>query len=172
MSRWRLAYWLVVAVTLGVYAAMLIWTLPGISAGAGGLAPFDMRPTGYSADDARAFLAVLSDDARQLYLGPQAMLDRAYPILLAVVLGGAIWMLFSASWLRWGLLGAVGIGMIADFVENARVAAMLAQVAPVSDAMAQGACRATVVKSAASGIAIVAVLAGAARAMWRRRARR
>lgn len=163
---WRLIYWIVFAACLGVYAVMLIWTLPAISAGAGGLAPFDLRLGGYSAEEARAFLAALSDDARALYLGPQQLLDLFYPALLAVVLGGAIWALVPWALLRWVLLGAVLVGMAGDYVENARVAALLRYDGAVPAEMVAAASRATLVKSAATTVAMLGALAGLARLVW------
>ncbi len=100
MTAPRLAFWLLFAATLGVYATMLGWTLPAISAAAGGLPAFDMRPGGYSFDEAKAFLAALSPEGKALYLDVQHKLDTAYPGLLAATLFFAI-----ARWRRksWGI---------------------------------------------------------------------
>lgn len=166
MSRARIAYWAVFAAALAVYAAMVGWTLPAISRDAGGLSPFDMRPTGYSVAEARAFLAALGDEGRALYLGPQHWLDLVYPALLAVVLIGAVKVLIAPRWLQFGLcLLALG-GMAADYLENARVAAMLGG-GPVPDALILAANRATQVKAAATSAVMLAVCAGLALAAWK-----
>jgi hypothetical protein len=55
-------FWLVVAATLGVYLVMVLWSIPRISAEAGGLPVFDLRPGGYTFEEARAFLAALSPE--------------------------------------------------------------------------------------------------------------
>jgi len=165
----RAAYWLVFAITLVVYGTMVIWTLPGIAAAAGGLVAFDLRPTGYSPDEARTFLAALNDQGRALYLGPQRMLDLVYPALLAIVLGGATVTLVRNAPLRWALLVVILGGMAADYTENALVKSMLENSSPVSDASAMGAARATIVKSALTGLAMSAVCIALVIAFFRRR---
>ncbi len=60
-------FWLLFAVMLGDYLAMVLWSIPALSRDAGGLAVFDMRPGGYSFDEARAFLAALSPDGARFY---------------------------------------------------------------------------------------------------------
>lgn len=123
----RLAFWILFAVTLAVYAVMLVWTLPAITAAAGGLPPFDMRPGGYGFEDAQAFLAALSAEGRTLYLGPQHMLDLAYPALITLTLFFAIASLLPGRWgaLRWVVaLPALAIAVF-DYLENMAVTAML-----------------------------------------------
>ncbi len=162
----RRAYWFVFALTLAVYATMLGWTLPAITDAAGGLAPFDMRLTGYTPDDAHAFLGAISVQGREVYLGPQHALDRFYPALLAVVLAGAVWSLIPSRPLRLLLVVAAFAGATADYVENARVAAMLTTSGTVPDELILAASRATVAKSALTTLAMVAVILGLLRAAW------
>lgn len=166
---WRSAYWAGFVAAMGVYMAMVIWTLPAISAAAGGLAPFDLRPTGYSPQEARAFLAALSDEGRALYLGPQRLLDLFYPALLGVVLGGAVWALVRFALLRWVLLAAVLGGMLADYSENILVKGLLETPGPVTDNAVLAASRATITKSALTGLAMMAVLVALVLAFIRRR---
>jgi hypothetical protein len=156
----RAAYWVVFAAALGVYLWMITGTLPAITRAAGGLMPFDLRPTGYSVDEARAFLGALSDSGRAVYLGPQHMLDLVYPALLAVVLIGAVRVLFQGAWLRAGLSGIILAGMVADYVENAVVAQLLRSSGEAPAGMIRLANGATMVKSGLTGLAMVAVLAG------------
>ena len=126
--RTKLLFWIIVAATFGVYVAMIFWSIPAISRQAGGLAIFDMRPGGYTFDEARVFLAALTDDGRRIYTDVQQRLDIAYPALLAVTLGWSILRLAPRSWgLFRYLLAATAIpGMVFDYWENADVAAMLA----------------------------------------------
>lgn len=159
MSR-KIAYWFVFAVTLAIYLTMLTWTLPGISADAAGFVPFDMRPMGYSPDEARSFLAALDDKGRALYLGPQAQLDLVYPLVLAIVLAGAVSVLISDWRLRGVLYVLILGGMLADYTENTFVALMLEYTEPVPDRLASLASKATVVKSVLTGLAMIAVLVG------------
>ena len=51
------AFWVVFAAMVLVYCAMVLWSLPIIMKDANGLMPFDLRPGGYTTEDARAFLA-------------------------------------------------------------------------------------------------------------------
>lgn len=164
----RVAYWAVFAAALAIYGAMVGWTLPAISRDAGGLVPFDMRPAGYSVEEARAFLTALGDQGRAIYLGPQHLLDMLYPALLAMVLIGAVRVLIGPVSLRWGLaLMALG-GMAADYLENARVGAMLLHDGAVPDAMITAASRATQVKAGLSTVVMLAVCAGLALAAWKK----
>lgn len=156
-------FWILLALALAVYLVMVLWSLPFVAAQAGGLVPFDMRPTGYSAEEARAFLGALSDEGRVFYLGTQHLLDWFYPGLMGVVLAMAIVMLFARApvWLRYGLAATAIIGAGFDYLENARVAGMLrAAVVDVSDADIAAASQATVLKSGFTTVAMVAVLVG------------
>lgn len=166
MSRARIAYWALFAVTLAVYAAMAGGTLPAIARDAAGLTAFDMRPAGYTPAEARAFLTALGDEGRALYLGPQHLLDLIYPALLAAVLIGALWVLLPPLWLRGSLILAALAGMAADYTENARVAAMLVHTGPVPDAMVAAASRASQTKSMLTSVAMLAIVAGLLRAAW------
>lgn len=164
----RVAYWAVFAAALAIYGAMVGWTLPAISRDAGGLVPFDMRPAGYSVEEARAFLTALGDQGRAIYLGPQHLLDLLYPALLAVVLIGAVRVLIGPLWLRWGLsLLALG-GMVADYLENTRVGVMLREDGMLSEALILSASRATQAKAGLTSVVMLAACAGLAFAAWKR----
>jgi hypothetical protein len=164
--RGRQIYWASFAAAMGIYTAMVVWTLPGISQSAGGLPPFDLRPLGYSVDEARAFLAALGAEGHALYIGPQRLLDMAYPALLGFVLIGALRHFYAKGWLLTVLVFATLAGMGADYLENMRVVLMLA--GDTSDLAIASASRATVMKSALTSVAMLAVLAGLIRATWRR----
>lgn len=170
MTAPRVAFWLLFAATLCVYAIMLAWTLPAISAAAGGLAPFDMRPSGYSFDTAKAFLAALSPAGRNLYLNVQHRLDTAYPALLAATLFFAIWALAPERWgpLRWAIALVAIPGAAFDYLENAAVAVMLAAGADaLTPDMVATASGWTVAKSTATSIAMTVLLALLAARGWR-----
>lgn len=163
-------YWLILALALGVYATMILWTLPDITTEADGLVPFDLRPTGYGADEARNFLNALSNEGRETYLGPQRLLDVLYPVLLALVLAGAARALVRRGAARLLLLLVILGGMLADYTENTLVAGLLTT-DPVTDAAIAAASRATIVKSALTGLAMGWILLALARWLtqnWRR----
>jgi len=170
MNMLKGAWWAVFVIALAVYGWMVLVTLAGIQAEAGGLRPFDMRPMGYSVEEARAFLAALSDAGREIYLGPQRLLDSIYPALLAIVLGGAAWMLFSKTWVRATLIFTALVGMLADYTENVAIGFLLDfPGGDAPDGMIEAASRATVVKSTLTGIVMVVVLIGLFRFLRNRR---
>lgn len=161
MSRW--AYLLLTALTLAVYFVMVLWTLPTIAVAADGALPFDLRPWGYTPEEAAAFLNTLSEAGRSLYSDVQLRLDTVYPPLLAVWICASAARLFPRA-VVWAIgLVAVG-GMAADLAENAAVAQLLEGF----DAdTAQRAARWTMVKSAATTLALTALLAGFVAWLWR-----
>lgn len=155
----RAQYWLLVAATFGVYATMVLWTLPSISADAGGLATFDMRPGGYTLEEARAFLSALGPDGRALYTGPQRILDMAYPIMLAVVLSIALGHFIKTGWRRWMVMALPIIGAAADYMENWAVAGMLrTDPADLTARTVEAASRWSVLKATSTTIAMLVLL--------------
>jgi hypothetical protein len=152
-------FWLVFAAMAAVYATMLIWTLPTIAAEAGGLAPFDLRPLGYSFDEAKAFLSALSADGSDLYLHVQLWLDLVYPALLAVSLTFATILLTAPGLLRWLLILPAVLGMVFDYLENFSIGHML-EAGPdaLTEALAGEASRWTILKSGFTTISMVAVI--------------
>lgn len=164
-------FWALFAVTLAVYAAMVLWTLPQIAAEAAGQRPFDLRPLGYSADEARKFLDALSASGRQVYLGAQAMLDLAFPPLMAATAGLAFALLLPPRRrrVRAVLIALASVPMVLDWLENWRVREMLEAPGAVGDAMIAAASRATMLKSAAYTLEYSALLIALAAVLVRRR---
>ncbi len=164
------AFWLIFLVMAAVYATMALWTLPTISAAAGGLAPFDMRPLGYSFEEARAFLAALTEEGRHLYLDVQHRLDLVYPLLLAATLVLGCLLLTASTPLRALVIAAALSGMVFDYLENAAVADMLtAGHQQLTAALVAEASRWTLLKSLATTVAMLLVLG---LLLWRVFARR
>ncbi len=161
MTARRTVFWLLFATTLAVYATMLAWTLPAITAAAGGLAPFDLRPSGYSYDEAKAFLTALSPEGKALYLNVQHKLDAAYPALLAATLFFAIAVLVPKAWGIWRwVIALIAIpGAVFDYLENIAVAVMLTTGADgLTPAMAATADRWTTAKSWTTTVAMTVLL--------------
>src|SRR5262245_31693213 len=125
MRNWL--FWVLFAATLVVYAAMLGWSLPTVSAAAGGLPPFDLRPGGYSLEEAQQFLTALSPDGAAFYLDVQHMLDMLYPPLSSLT------MFFALAWLlprglgvwRFAFAAPALVIAVFDHFEDAAVTAML-----------------------------------------------
>ncbi len=155
----RLIFWLMFAVMMGVYLTMALWSIPKIVTDAGGLLAFDLRPMGYSFDEARAFITVLSDQGRAFYLDVQQMLDSAYPALMAVVLVMAFTHLLR-GWQRWVAIVLALAGAGFDYMENAAVAVMLRAGDGLTETMVTTASGWTVLKSGAVTLALLALIGG------------
>lgn len=144
----RILYWLIFAAGAGVYATMLLWTLPSIQEAAGGLMPFDMRPFGYTHAEALDFLNALRPVGLALYLGPQKWLDIAYPALLGLFMAWSFLRLGPGTLPRVFLVVAALAETAFDYLENIRVRAMLlAGPDGTTEAMSGAASLATLVKS-------------------------
>lgn len=159
-------FWIFFAASGAVYLLMLFWSIPTISAAAGGLAPFDMRPIGYSVEEARAFLSALSEDGRQFYLSVQLRLDLIYPALLGLMLITGYQRVFPAPWST--VFSVVALTMVsADYLENYMVATMLREGAASSELnMVSLASLFTVSKFLAAVVSFSALLIGA---VWQMR---
>ena len=141
---------------------MVFWSLPRISAAAEGLAPFDVRPLGYTFAEAEEFVSALTPDGAEFYLDVQHKLDLVYPALLAATLFFAIAALLPhrlGAW-RW-LVALIAIpGSVFDYLENDAVSTMLdAGDAGLTPGLVETANRWTVLKSAFSAVAMVIVVA-------------
>ena len=159
-GKWKL-YWLLFIVTLGFYLVMVIWSLPMISSQAAGLVPFDMRPGDYTSGEAREFIANLSPDGKEFYLGTQLWLDTFYPGLLAMVLGfGGLGMSRDRfRWLGYIIFTCAILGAGADYFENASIYDMLkAGTEGLSDKMIAKSSMFTLIKSISTSIAMVLIL--------------
>lgn len=159
MTPGRLLLLAFLTVTLAALAAMRLWTMPLIRAGAGDLHMPDMLIEGYSADYLALYLDLLTAEARGLYLGPQRVLDTVMPMALTGTLAVAAWLLT----VRWGRILAGALGLIPlfyfafDMLENAQIAAILARGAATAE-MAEAASRFTMSKAQALRFAFTAVL--------------
>ncbi|SMP33323.1 hypothetical protein [Shimia sagamensis] len=161
-------FWSSFAAATAIYLVMVFWTMPTISAAAGGMVPFDMRPFGYTAQEARNFLASLTADGRDFYLSVQLRLDLIYPAVLGIMLIVGFQNLFERPWSM--LFSFVALIMVsADYLENYMVATMLHSGADgLEDSVVAFASFWTRCKSAAATVAFVGLLAGAVMQVRRR----
>lgn len=152
--------------TAGVYLAMVVWSLPYISAEAEGLLPFDLRPFGYSVQEAGAFVDALSDEGRTFYLETQLLLDLLFPPMLALCFI-LVAFVFWQGLARWAIVALALVTMTADLVENLLLAQILTRFDPV---LVKEASVWTMVKSGSTvtTLGLIIVLLGAG--IWRRRA--
>jgi hypothetical protein len=144
----------------GIYLLMIFITLAHIET-LSGLRPFDMRLSGYSAEQADSLLSALGSSGRQYYLTRQIPLDLVYPALMALTL---------VSLLKWlGLRGAhrklVQIGFwfsigaaVADYLENVGICLMILSWPETSANTVLAASVASIVKSGLTTAAVVSVL--------------
>ena len=160
--RWLIAaFWASFATAAVVYLVMVLWSLPKIAAEAGGAMPFDMRPAGYTLEDAQAFLTALSPEGNAFYRETQHRLDSLYPPLLEATLGLGLWIMApcTSPWLRASLALFAVPGMVFDLTENLLVADMLMSQAGSPDAeLAMLASAATVLKSVFTTLAMSLLL--------------
>jgi hypothetical protein len=167
----RLAFWFLLGATLVVYAMLIFIFGPRLDAAAGGLPVFDLRVGGYTLEEAKAYLAALTPEGREIYLGPVRWIDTLFPGLLAATLYCALVVL-----LRPRLGGAARIVALVpiipaafDWLENAAVAAMLRAGADgVTAQMVETASRWTVLKWWTDIPVLLATLVLALLAAWRR----
>jgi len=162
--KYRVLYIIVSVVTAGLYLTMTIWTMPEIAAEADGLMPFDLRPFGYSPEEAETFLNALSEEGRVFYAEVQHVLDTFFPAFLLIWAGWTVWLLFPGP-LSWGLMALAAVGCVADYSENAAVAQLLAKFDPN---VAVQAARWTIVKSVAASVVYLAIIWALVRWAWAR----
>jgi hypothetical protein len=164
----RRLLWPVLAITGALYGAMLLWSLPHLSALAGGRAMFDMRPGGYGYDEAVALVAALGEGGRSFYLNVQQRLDTAFPVFEAASFALLFVRLYPRrAALPLALLAAAAA--LCDELENAAVAVMLRTGADgLSVPMVATASRWTLLKSIGTSLLFGALLLGIAAALWRR----
>ena len=165
----RKLFWFILALTLADYAIMALWSLPHLLSFSG-TPIFDVRFSGYSFEQARDILEALGPEGRAFYQNFQHPLDTAYPALLALSLGLAIFLLLPARWKAARLLlSLVPLpGMIFDYMENADVAALL-RTGPdaISPSMVAAASRNTVLKAQLDSTALALLLIVAGVWAWR-----
>ncbi len=155
--RFSMLFTAMFSVTAILYAAMVFWTLPLISAGAGGLVPFDQRLTGYSYEEAHAFLTALTPDARHIYLGQQHLLDMVFPGALALTLC----LIFNRISDGAGALIGMGLAIgsaTADYFENMVITRLLMAEGAPSHVMVMQANQWTVLKTACSVGALILLI--------------
>ena len=144
------------------YAVLVLWFGPQVQAAAGGLLPFDLRALGYGPEEARIFLATLTPEGRDVYLGPVRINDTVFPVLFTLTL-----CLPVRRWNWAWTLPALAYGLL-DLADNLVVARMLQAGPEVGDGTIALASALTQGKFAAVVVAVVISLYGLWQA-WRRR---
>ncbi|MFK7876363.1 MAG: hypothetical protein AB8B71_11375 [Paracoccaceae bacterium] len=156
-----------------IYGLMITVTLAHIKA-ISGQVPFDMRPMGYSPQDAVALLEGLGAEGRRYYLSYQIPLDTVYPALLALTLV-SLMRKFGQDMpthrlVRLGIILSIGAALC-DYAENLGITAMILSWPDHSAPLVYASSIATLAKSVLTTAAVlVAILIGGlATAKWARR---
>jgi len=163
-------FWAILTAMLASCLAMNLLTAPRIEALAGGDRLLDMRFTGYSFAEVRAFVEKIGADGVALYLGPQLWLDMIFPPLLGATL------FLTYRWLFPGRVGIV-VGTVSllyvatDILENLAIQALLrAGAAGITPEMVARANFWTITKWSFAVVGLVTLLVGVALRLRRRRA--
>ena len=140
-----------------IYGLMITVTLVHIESVSGHV-PFDMRPMGYSPEDAAALLAGLGVEGRKYYLSHQIPLDTAYPTLLAFTLVSLMRWLgqnMPADWLvRVGIVLSISAALC-DYMENLGITVMILSWPDLSAPHVYASSIATLTKSGLTTAAVI-----------------
>lgn len=143
-----------------IYLIMITVTLAHIEA-VSGHRPFDMRPIGYSPQDAAALLEGLGVEGRQYYLQRQIPLDILYPVLLALALISAMrWFgkrIANDQLVRLGIILSVGAALC-DYAENLGIVVMIRSWPDFSDASVYASSAASISKSVLTTAALMCLM--------------
>ncbi|NOX72261.1 MAG: hypothetical protein GXP03_01085 [Alphaproteobacteria bacterium] len=124
----RIFYWAITAITVGLAAYLILVAGPYLTGQAGGLAPFDLRRSGYSPFEAKQFLDALSPDGAAFYLKVWWPLDTVFLLALALFSGLSIRYLYQGGAGMWGSAAKLvpAAYILFDFImENRKVAEMI-----------------------------------------------
>jgi len=147
-------------IATAIYAVMITVTLPQIEAASGQI-PFDMRPLGYTLQDARDILNGLGAAGRDSYLYAQIPLDTLYPALLALTLISAMhWFGRNERTNRLVRIGTILAitAAVCDYSENIGIVAMILSWPNLSDPLVHASSVATIAKSIATTLAVLTTL--------------
>lgn len=146
----------------GFYLLMIFGTLAHIET-LSGLRPFDMRPGGYSAEQANSLIDALGFSGRWYYLTRQIPLDLVYPALMALTLISIFKWLgsrdVSQKLVRIGSWFSIAAA-IADYLENAGICLMILSWPEISANTVLAASVASIVKSGLTTTAVLIALLG------------
>lgn len=172
--------WLVILLLLlagGLWLVMVMGPLAKLTAYAGGLQPFDLRPFGYSQAEAIAFMAAIGDGARNYYVNFQIKLfDTPFVAINALAQMAALWWLTKPGRIALPSVGRIIlvvlpiVGAWFDYAENGALREVLRAGAEVTEAMVASASTMTVLKSAMQTLidVLIVVFAGIVFGRWLR----
>ena len=143
---------ILVLVTLAVYAAILLYTIPSVLERASDMKLFDMSPGGYSLEYARSLLEAIGESGRQTYLTLQLPVDFVYPGLFGVTYTLLLAWLFNKGFSRQSPVFYLALvpafaGLFFDYLENIGIIMMLTSFPNISAATVAFASMCSVIKS-------------------------
>ena len=163
---------ILVVVTLGVYGAILFYTMPSVLEHAPDMKLFDMSPGGYSLEYAGNLLDAIDADGRQTYLTLQLPVDFVYPGLAAVAYTLLLTWLFNKGFSQQSpvfyLALVPAVAGLFDYLENVGIIMMVTSFPNISAATVAFASMSSVIKSVSTIGFYMLLLVGIA-ALARRR---
>jgi len=128
----------------------------------GGLSLFDILPTGYDLNHARAFVGGLGAIEVAVYSGPYRVVDTLFPLLLAALLAVLLYERVRRWWVVSQVLLMIlpGSYLVMDLAENALVSQIVtSEVSDLRADLVNLASRFTITKFVLFGASVVAVVA-------------
>jgi len=150
--------------TMVVYAAMLLYTIPMVVASSPEVKLFDLSPSGYTPEEAYTILDSIGPEGRSLYLSVQLPLDFIYPGLFAITYGLLLTWLFkkglnpSSKAFYWSLV-PVFAGLF-DYLENIGIIIMVNTFPGLSETVVKITSLFTILKSGFTIVFYVLLVAG------------
>lgn len=155
-----------------IYALMLSYSIPRISQEADGLLIFDMNSLGYDYEYAHKFLSQLSEKGYTMYLHIQLPLDILFPVLNCLTGLSAFILLIrlhhkvkhtaalpNCSFFSKAAISLPVVAMLCDYLENLMIFMMLSYKAAVPIILVNVASTFTIIKSIATSIFYIALVA-------------
>lgn len=151
-------------ITMGVYATIVLYTIPSVLDRAPELRLFDMSPTGYTLEYAQRLLESIGEDGRIRYMSLQLPFDFVYPVLFGLTYTLLLtWIFkrgFSARSRIFYLALVPAFAGALDYAENVGIIIMLKSFPAISPATVAIASTSTVLKSLLTVAFYLLLLAG------------
>ncbi len=111
---------------VALYLTLIFWIEPQLSQSSGGLALFDLRPSGYSLAQVTQYFRALDHEGRDIYLSLWYPVDMVFLLFLSAFFTLSIRVLFHAHsgfWRLISILLPLAYGL-SDALENVLVSSM------------------------------------------------
>lgn len=114
-------------VTFSTYGVLVGVGVANLTFDHAGLKPFDLRPLGYTLEDAQIYIALLTPELVALYSGFLRRVDTVFSLLMGLWLGWCLWGVTRRlhPWSRVILLVVPASFTVMDLCENALISEMV-----------------------------------------------